>query len=122
MPMKHYKETLVSARDFSIKYKEAEDKLFENLSFEIKQGERVFLNGNNGCGKSSLIKAILAIAMDKNSEATTEKRFETAKEAVLQMKFSGRFEVAPNLVISYINQDTSFLKGSILLLTESVKI
>ncbi len=112
MPMKHYKETLVSVRDFSVQYKDSEDSLFENLTFEIKQGERVFLNGNNGCGKSSLIKAILAAADDKN-DATTEKRFEAAKDAARKMQFGGSFAVAPNLVISYINQDTSFLKGSI---------
>ncbi len=105
MPMKHYKETLVAARDLSIQYKDAEDKLFENLTFEIKQGERVFLNGNNGCGKSSLIKAIL--------EASGEKQFDVEKKAVGNMEFDGSFAVAPNLVISYINQDTSFLKGSI---------
>lgn len=113
MPLKHYKETLVSARDFAIQYKDAEDTLFEKLSFEIKQGERVFLNGNNGCGKSSLIKAILATADDKNYEAAPGKQFQAATEAVENMQFSGSFHVAPNLVISYINQDTSFLKGNI---------
>ena len=105
MPMKHYKETLVSARDFSIRYRDAEDALFENLSFEIKHGERVFLNGNNGCGKSSLIKAILATADGK--------KFDMAKEAVGNMEFGGSFAVAPNLVVSYINQDTSYLRGNI---------
>lgn len=33
--------------------------LFNNVSFEIKYGERVFLLGANGCGKSSLMKMIL---------------------------------------------------------------
>ena len=40
-------------------YEDAASPLFENLCFEICQKERVFLNGANGCGKSSLIKAIL---------------------------------------------------------------
>lgn len=113
MPMKHYKETLVSARDFSIQYKDGESALFENLTFEVKQGERVFLNGNNGCGKSSLIKAILAAAEEKNTDAEGKMQFAAAKEAVEKMEFGGEFSVAPNLVISYINQDTSFLRGSI---------
>jgi len=113
MPMKHYKETLVAARDFSIQYKDAEKPLFEDMTFEIKQGERVFLNGNNGCGKSSLIKAVLAAAEDKNSGPVSGKQFASAKEAVQKMCFGGSFTVVPNLVISYINQDTSFLKGSI---------
>ncbi len=33
--------------------------LFTNASFEIKYGERVFLLGANGCGKSTLMKMIL---------------------------------------------------------------
>ncbi|MCM1299095.1 MAG: ABC-F family ATP-binding cassette domain-containing protein [Firmicutes bacterium] len=33
--------------------------LFRNASFEIKYGERVFLLGANGCGKSTLMKMIL---------------------------------------------------------------
>lgn len=33
--------------------------LFKNASFEIKYGERVFLLGANGCGKSTLMKMIL---------------------------------------------------------------
>ena len=35
-----------------------EKKLFEDVSFEIKKGERVFLIGPNGCGKSTLYKMI----------------------------------------------------------------
>lgn len=35
-----------------------EKKLFENVSFEVKRGERVFLLGANGCGKSTLYKII----------------------------------------------------------------
>ena len=33
--------------------------LFKDVDFEIKHGERVFLLGANGCGKSSLMKLIL---------------------------------------------------------------
>ena len=29
------------------------------ITFQLMQGDILFLNGDNGCGKSSLIKAIL---------------------------------------------------------------
>ena len=35
-----------------------EKKLFNDVSFEVKRGERVFLLGPNGCGKSTLYKMI----------------------------------------------------------------
>ncbi len=38
-----------------------EKKLFENVSFEVKRGERVFLLGPNGCGKSTLYKMIKGV-------------------------------------------------------------
>jgi len=64
----------------------------------LLQGERVFLSGENGSGKSTLIKSILATAgVATMSNLVTE----------------GTLNVAPNLVISYINQDTSWLRGSL---------
>lgn len=35
--------------------------LFKNASLKINRGERVFLIGSNGCGKSSLLKTIIGI-------------------------------------------------------------
>jgi ATP-binding cassette, subfamily F, member 3 len=36
-------------------------KLFENVDMEIHRGERIFLIGPNGCGKTSLLKTLLSI-------------------------------------------------------------
>ena len=33
--------------------------IFSNISFEVKKGERVFLLGDNGCGKTTLLKVLM---------------------------------------------------------------
>ncbi len=101
MPLSHHKKILVSADRFGLKYETAKKPLFDSLTFEISQGERIFLNGSNGCGKSSLIKAILHSA------------YKGQEEEDYDMVESGTLKTASGLVISYISQDTSFLKGSI---------
>ncbi|MCM1027697.1 MAG: ATP-binding cassette domain-containing protein [Roseburia sp.] len=68
--------------------------VLRNLNLELHRGERILLQGGNGCGKSSLIKAIL--------------RADAAPHVL-----SGILEVPSGLKISYVNQDTSFLRGSL---------
>ncbi|MDO4307416.1 MAG: ATP-binding cassette domain-containing protein [Eubacteriales bacterium] len=119
-PLEHYKNVLISAKEYGLKYQDAETPVFENLNLEVQQGERIFLNGKNGCGKSSLIKAILANAAGNAAGNTVENAAGNAAEdakcgqkPVNPAAETGTLRIAPNLVISYINQDTSFLKGDI---------
>lgn len=100
IPLKHYKNRLIYMKDLSLRYNDAEKPLFTGFDMTLEQGGVVFLDGRNGCGKSSLIKAILAAS--DFSEGTFGK-----------IILEGTFEIAPNLVISYVNQDTSHLKGSL---------
>jgi len=120
-PLEHYKETLLTVKDYSIRYEDAQAPVFENLEFAIKQGDRLFLNGKNGCGKSSIIKAILS-RLGQKTEIITGKRYSESKAEVVATEEikanstiieTGTLTIAPNLEISYINQDTSFLQGNI---------
>lgn len=99
MPLSHHKDRLVNVRDYSVQYAGAQVPVFTGLTFEIKQGERVALHGENGCGKSTLIKMILQKAGLTPSD--------------LPVSETGLCETASGLVISYVNQDTSFLTGSL---------
>ncbi|MBR5040868.1 MAG: ABC-F family ATP-binding cassette domain-containing protein [Clostridiales bacterium] len=99
-PMKHFRDRVVETRDLSLQYKDSEKPVFEGLTFEIRNGERVFLQGKNGCGKTSLIKAILAQA-------------EEGEKKEQNFSIDGTLLTAPHLKISYINQDTSHLHGDL---------
>ena len=94
-PLIHHKEILVDAKDLSLGYPEKE--LFSGLTFQVKRGEKIVLTGENGCGKSSIIKAIL----DRVGYAPDT-----------DLIVSGKLEIASGIVVSYVNQDTSFLSGS----------
>ena len=97
-------------RDLSLQYKDSENPVFEGLTFEIRNGERVFLQGKNGCGKTSLIKAILRDAGYRNDSAETD---DSRASEDLSFTTEGTLLTAPHLQISYINQDTSHLHGDL---------
>lgn len=93
MPLTYHKERLISCRNLSLCYEEGGKQVISGFDFELMQGERVFLHGRNGCGKSTLIKALAEAGGKQPVVAAGERR------------------IAPGLVISYINQDTAFLRG-----------
>ena len=93
---------LVNDRELSLCYEGAQRTLFKELSFQVRRGERVVLSGENGCGKSSVIRAVLQRASFRQPSADSP-----------QLIVDGTLEAAPGLIISYVNQDTSFLSGSL---------
>lgn len=89
-PLRHHQRELVKAAELSLFY--GEKQVCSGVSFSLSQGERVRLQGRNGCGKSSILKLLLG----------------------QEISFSGELYLASGLKISYVSQDTSFLKGGLM--------
>lgn len=86
-PLPCKSKQLIQLTDVSVRY-EGE---FVNkpVSFKVEAGDRVLLDGKNGSGKSSILKLILGEPLEH----------------------TGTLNVSSGLVISYVQQDTSHLKG-----------
>ncbi|MFB0920417.1 MAG: ATP-binding cassette domain-containing protein, partial [Oscillospiraceae bacterium] len=87
--LKYHADRLAELKNISISY--GERLACQNVSFEIKQGDRIALRGKNGSGKSSLLKLI-------NGEP---------------LKFTGELYRASQVIISYVSQETGQLFGSL---------
>lgn len=96
-PISYHKEILVSARKLVPGY--GNKMVCSPVSFEVRQGSRILLQGENGCGKSSILKLILEQAGIK-------------EDSQLRM-IEGSLEIGSGLKISYISQSTAHLKGSL---------
>ena len=67
----------------------------EGINLTVEKGQKISLQGVNGCGKSTLIKYLAGIGGDEGITA------------------EGDIHIAKDLKISYVGQDTSGLKGSL---------
>jgi len=88
-PLAYHTDRLAEFRDVSIFY--GDKTACSKVSFDICRGDRVCLAGRNGCGKSSILKLLLG------EELASE----------------GKIHVGSGMKISYISQDTSYLKGNL---------
>lgn len=115
---KHHKDLLIEAKDLSLYYGEKE--VCSSVSFELHEGDCLVLEGRNGCGKSSIIRAVLSEA-ERNSgyepckEVQVSEEVQGGKEGQKKetMRISGKLELAAGLKISYVSQDTSYLYGKL---------
>ena len=90
LPCLEYRaELLAELRDVSVDY--GEGPVFAPLSFTIRRGDRINLVGQNGAGKTSLLRLLTGQAAPS----------------------SGTLRLASGLVISYLPQDTGGLSGSL---------
>lgn len=104
-PLRHHKDTLIRMENAGIYYGEVDTPSFkpviEALRMEIRSGEKIVLEGRNGCGKTSIIKTILLKAGYMQDDRKED------------FHITGQIECAGGLILSYVSQDTSHLFGSL---------
>ena len=98
IPLTNNKNPLVFINNLQIKYNDKA--IFNPVSFEVNNGDRVAIIGKNGIGKSSILKLILG-----------EK-----------IQYNGECKVTNDLKISYVSQSTDDLKGNLKVFARENKI
>lgn len=86
-PLEYHTNMLMSFSDVSVIYDGRQ--VCKPVTFELQSGERVIIDGKNGSGKSSLLKLLSNYSIEHTGTVT----------------------IGSGLVISYVPQDTSHLKG-----------
>ena len=98
IPLTSNKNPLVLINNLQVKYNDIT--IFNPISFEVNNGDRVAIIGKNGIGKTSILKLILG-----------EK-----------IQYNGEFKVANDLKISYVSQNTDYLKENLKSFAQENKI
>ncbi len=88
-PLSYRSDTLLHVSDVAVRYDGCD--VCSPISFEVRRGDRIALQGRNGSGKSSLLKLL----------------------AGYPIEHTGDVSIGSGLVISYVPQDTSHLKGNL---------
>lgn len=111
-PLRHYKQVLVEVKELRIGY---DTKRLPAVSFHIENGERIVLRGKNGCGKTSVIRAILQELAEENGRAPGAEQTDEREPsgADRQLFYEGTLKLASGLKVSYVSQETRFLRGSL---------
>jgi lincosamide and streptogramin A transport system ATP-binding/permease protein len=86
-PLEYKSKELIQLTDVTVMYEG--QVVNKPISFNVEQGDRIVLDGKNGSGKSSILKLILGDPI----------------------QHTGTLNRGSNLIISYVQQDTSHLKG-----------
>lgn len=97
-PQRYHSERLLRLEQVAACYGNPPVPVCYPVDLELLQGQRIAVQGRNGCGKSSLLKLIL------NEAAETE---------LSALSCEGRVWMASGLKISYVCQDTGGLRGSL---------
>ena len=89
VPLKSNKTPLILINKLQIKYNT--EPIFNPISFEVNNEDRIAIIGKNGIGKSSILKLILG----------------------QKIQYDGKINITNNLKISYVSQSTEHLKGKL---------
>jgi lincosamide and streptogramin A transport system ATP-binding/permease protein len=141
-PLKYHSAVLAEIRDVSISY--GGNIVVENVTFTVKQEDRIAIIGGNGSGKSSIIKLITGNGLyaachpELDSGSLTNVTSEMLKqyaachpeldsgsltnitsEMLKQVQhdvfaYTGIVKLSSNVKISYVPQGTSHLRGDII--------
>lgn len=84
----HPKDVLIRVADGRVSYDGRT--VCDGVNFTLHRGERLSLTGANGCGKSSVLKALVGAGGS----------------------LTGQISIAPNLIVSYVPQQTDDLTGT----------
>ncbi len=87
--LQHPKDVLIKVINGRVEYDGRT--ICQGVNFTLHRGERLSLTGPNGCGKSSILKALVGMGGS----------------------LTGDVHIAPNLVVSYVPQQTDDLTGSV---------
>lgn len=98
VPLTYRADRLVTFENVQVRYNDTP--IGAPHTFTIHRGDRLFLDGPNGCGKSSLLHLLA-----NNAPA-----------------FSGRLHIASGLIISIVPQHTDTLAGSVFDFAEAAQI
>jgi len=88
-PLNHHAKQYINAEDFTIVY--GNKNIFKPIEFAIEKGDCLVFKGDNGSGKSSIIKAILGS----------------------DVPWEGTLKIAKGMVISYVPQGFHTISGNI---------
>jgi len=85
----HHKKQFVNAENFTVEYDGK--KIFEPIDFTVEKGDCIVFKGDNGSGKTSIIKSILGE----------------------DVPWRGNLDITKGLIISYVPQKFHTINGSI---------